>query len=53
MLGAYIVASWPISALWVLGTIVSAEIVARGITLVSAACVLRDMERGRTGDRAV
>jgi uncharacterized membrane protein HdeD (DUF308 family) len=53
MLGAYIVASWPISALWVLGTIVSAEIVARGITLVSAAWVLREMERGRTGDRAV
>ena len=53
MLGAYIVASWPISALWVLGTIVSAEIVARGITLVAAAFVLREIERDRVGAVAV
>lgn len=52
MLGGYIAAAWPISALWVLGTVVSAEIIARGITLVAAAYMLR-MRRGRTGYGAV
>lgn len=43
-LGVYIVLSWPISAFWVLGTIVSAEILVRGITLVAASWALRDIE---------
>lgn len=40
-LGAYIAASWPISALWVLGTIVSIEIIVRGIALVGAGSAIR------------
>jgi uncharacterized membrane protein HdeD (DUF308 family) len=49
-LGLYVAASFPISALWVLGTVVAIEIIARGISLVSAAWVLRDVEhRGPRG----
>jgi uncharacterized membrane protein HdeD (DUF308 family) len=50
MLALYIAVSWPISALWVLGTVVSAEIIGRGITLVASAYALRTLERERTGD---
>ena len=46
-LGVYIVASWPISALWVLGTVVSAEIIARGIALIAASSALRDIQHGK------
>jgi uncharacterized membrane protein HdeD (DUF308 family) len=45
-LGVYIVLSWPISSFWVLGTIVSAEILVRGITLVAASWALRSAEHG-------
>jgi uncharacterized membrane protein HdeD (DUF308 family) len=41
LLGAYIAASWPISALWVLGTIVALEIIVRGIALVAASWTLQ------------
>lgn len=47
-LGAYIAASWPISALWLLGTIVSIEIIVRGISLVAASWMVRDVVHGRT-----
>jgi uncharacterized membrane protein HdeD (DUF308 family) len=50
ILASYIAASWPISALWVLGTVVSAEIIGRGITLVASAYALRTLERERTGE---
>lgn len=43
-LGAYVAAQWPVSALWVIGTIVAIEIIARGVTLVAASWVLRDLE---------
>ncbi len=46
LLGAYIIASWPISALWVLGTAVGAEITVRGIILVAASRALRDIKHG-------
>jgi uncharacterized membrane protein HdeD (DUF308 family) len=45
-LGAYIAASWPISALWVLGTIVSIEIIVRGIALVGAGAAIRRFRSG-------
>ena len=45
-LGAYVAGAWPISALWVLGTIVAAEIIARGMTLIAASWVIRDIEHG-------
>lgn len=45
-LGVYIVASWPISSFWVLGTIVGVEILVRGITLVAASWALRSAEHG-------
>jgi uncharacterized membrane protein HdeD (DUF308 family) len=44
LLGAYIVASWPLSKFWVIGTIVAIEIIARGIALVAASWVVRDFE---------
>ena len=40
------VPSKPISSFWVLGTIVSAEILVRGITLVAASWALRSVEHG-------
>jgi uncharacterized membrane protein HdeD (DUF308 family) len=43
-LGVYIVASWPISSFWVLGTVVGVEIVVRGMTLVAASLALRSVE---------
>lgn len=42
-LGVVVVAGWPFSSLWVLGTVVAAEIIARGIALVAASWVLRDL----------
>lgn len=42
LLGALVVAQWPVSALWMIGTIVAAEIIVRGITLVVASLALRD-----------
>lgn len=42
--GAYLIASWPISGLWLLGTLVAAEIMIRGVTLVAASLVIRDIE---------
>ena len=42
-LGFIIVAEWPFSSFWVLGTVVAAEIIARGIALVAASWVLRDL----------
>jgi uncharacterized membrane protein HdeD (DUF308 family) len=50
VLGIYVVAQWPISALWVLGAVVAAEIIAHGIALVAASWVLRDLQhRGMRG----
>jgi uncharacterized membrane protein HdeD (DUF308 family) len=46
-LGVYVAASWPLSSLWVLGTVVGVEIIARGITLVAASLMLRELRQGR------
>jgi uncharacterized membrane protein HdeD (DUF308 family) len=52
-LGVYVVAQWPLSTLWVLGAVVAVEILARGITLVAASWVLRDLDhRGVRGGLA-
>jgi uncharacterized membrane protein HdeD (DUF308 family) len=45
LLGAYVTASWPISSAWVVGTLVGAEILARGIAMVAASLALRDVEQ--------
>ena len=45
-LGCYVAAAWPLDSFIVLGTIVAIEIIARGITLVAAAWMLRDIEHG-------
>lgn len=45
-LGIYVAASWPLSSFWLLGTFVAIEIIARGISLVSAAWALREVEHG-------
>jgi uncharacterized membrane protein HdeD (DUF308 family) len=45
-LGVYVLAAWPLSSLWVLGTIVAVEIIGRGATLIAASWVLRDIEHG-------
>ena len=44
LLGSYVAASWPISSLWVLGTVVGVEIIARGVSLVAASFAMRDVE---------
>ncbi len=44
-LGIFVAASWPLSSLWVLGTVVGIEIIARGITLVAASWVLHDLTK--------
>ncbi len=44
-LGVVVVTQWPISSsMWVVGTAVAAEIIARGATLVAAAWAIRDGE---------
>lgn len=45
-LGASVAAQWPLSALWLLGAVVGAEIMARGVTLVAASWVLRELRHG-------
>jgi uncharacterized membrane protein HdeD (DUF308 family) len=52
-LGIYIVASWPISSFWVIGTVVSIEIIARGMALVGASMALRSIEHGELPGGAV
>jgi uncharacterized membrane protein HdeD (DUF308 family) len=44
LLGIYVMAWWPVSSLWVLGTVVGAEITARGASLVAASWTLRELE---------
>ncbi|HEX7941796.1 MAG TPA: DUF308 domain-containing protein [Gemmatimonadaceae bacterium] len=46
LIGGYVVASWPISSLWVLGTVVGVEIVVRGFTLVAVSWLMREIEHG-------
>lgn len=46
-MGTYIAASWRASALWVLGTLVGIEIIARGCTLIAASWAIRDIEHHR------
>jgi uncharacterized membrane protein HdeD (DUF308 family) len=43
-LGVYVASSWQVSSLWLLGTFVGIEIIARGCTLIAASWVIRDME---------
>jgi uncharacterized membrane protein HdeD (DUF308 family) len=53
LLGAYIVESWPLSRYWVLGTVIGIEIIARGIAMIAASWVVRDIEHaGRHGEFA-
>lgn len=42
VLGGYLVGTWPISSFWLLGTIVSIEIIMRGITLIAASWRLHE-----------
>ncbi len=46
-LGVYIVSSWPVATLLILGVLVSIEIIVRGAALVAASWVLRDIQHGR------
>jgi uncharacterized membrane protein HdeD (DUF308 family) len=49
-LGMYLLSSWPVSSMFVLGAIVGLEIIARGVALVAAAWVVRDIQHsGRMG----
>ena len=48
-LGIIVVVEWPFSSFWVLGMVVAVEIIARGIALVAASWVLRDLEHGHGG----
>lgn len=51
-LGCYILAAWPVSAFWVLGTVVAAEIIVRGVSLIAAASVVREVEHRPPGHHA-
>ena len=46
LLGVYVLATWPISSLWLVGTLVGIELVLRGIAWIGAGVTLR-----RTRDR--
>jgi hypothetical protein len=41
-LGLTIIAQWPLSSLWLMGTVVGIELIARGITVTAASLALRD-----------
>ena len=45
LLGAWIISSMPTSAMWLLGTVVSIELMARGIAIMGASRALRRLER--------
>lgn len=45
-LGVYVVAAWPLDSLYIVGTLVALEIISRGIALMAASWVLRDIEHG-------
>jgi uncharacterized membrane protein HdeD (DUF308 family) len=45
VLGVYVALSWPLSSAWVIGTVVGAEILARGVAMVAASFAIRDVER--------
>lgn len=51
-LGFYIMAAWPVSAFWVLGTVVAAEIIVRGVSLIAASSVVREVEHHLPGHHA-
>lgn len=44
VLGAYVVARWPIGSFAILGTLVALEIIARGIALCAASWRVRELE---------
>lgn len=44
-LGVVIFAQWPISALWVVGTLVGVEIIVRGVSLIAASLAARRVLR--------
>jgi len=46
-LGIYLLKEWPIASFWVLGTLVAVEIIARGVSLVAASWVIRDVQHHR------
>ncbi|AKF10347.1 HdeD family acid-resistance protein [Sandaracinus amylolyticus] len=49
LLGVYLLASWPVSALWLVGTIVGVELVSRGIAWVVGSLAMRRVVRTREG----
>jgi uncharacterized membrane protein HdeD (DUF308 family) len=46
-LGIYILRMWPIASFYLLGTLVAIEIIARGVSLVAASWVIRDVQHHR------
>lgn len=46
-LGVYLLKEWPIASFWILGTLVAIEIIARGVSLVAASWVIRDVQHHR------
>jgi len=45
LLGAWIISSMPTSAMWLLGTVVSIELMTRGVAIMGASRALRRLER--------
>ncbi len=48
VLGAYVLGTWPISSLWLVGTLVGIELVVRGAAWIGAGFALRNTTRLRT-----
>jgi uncharacterized membrane protein HdeD (DUF308 family) len=48
VLGGYVLGTWPISSLWLVGTLVGIELVVRGAAWMGAGFALRKMTRLRT-----
>ncbi|UJR86244.1 HdeD family acid-resistance protein [Sandaracinus amylolyticus] len=51
LLGVYLLASWPVSALWLVGTLVGVELVSRGIAWIVGSLAMRRIVR--EGERRV
>jgi uncharacterized membrane protein HdeD (DUF308 family) len=45
MLGLYVVLTWPISSLWLIGTLVGVELLSTGIALVATGFAMHQVER--------
>jgi uncharacterized membrane protein HdeD (DUF308 family) len=51
-LGAWVLSTWPISSLWVIGTVVGVELIFRGVAWLGIGAAMRRAEKRDISDRA-